>query len=99
MSINRDEWLAALAEAQGVDLVDAHPDAVTVRDFMALMGMCETNARRRLRLLVQQGRAERLTKRFRDTSGHLQTACAYRLLPKETPDAGRSPGRGTRRRP
>lgn len=78
--INRDDWLAAVQEANNQPLPES--DALTARELGELLGMAETTARRRLRAMVAIGMATPTTKLVR--RGNAITKCpAYQL--KTTP--------------
>lgn len=74
--ISRDDWLRALDEAVQAD-GDLDPDALTVLEFAQMCGIPSTTARRRLDLMVEHGKAERVRKR---SAGRIVTVTAYRLM-------------------
>lgn len=90
MTINEDDWLAAVGEAQRAE--PAPSDAMTVSEFAALLGMGRIAAQARLNKMVSLGLATRTTKMIRKTTGGLYTAPAFKLTPsvpkKEASDAG-----------
>lgn len=78
-SINRDEWLAALAEA-GFDRPDIDDQsAVTIAEFAAMVGIPEATASNQLRALVARGKATRTFKRKINAYGRRISYVAYRL--------------------
>ena len=83
--ITRDEWLAALDKVNR-PVLDADPAALTVREFAALLGIGVDAARERLNRLVLAGLAVRVSKQYRDTTGAIQRAPAYRLENKPMTD-------------
>jgi len=81
--ITRNEWLAALDEANTPPPQD--PNVLTVREFADLLGIGRDAAGDRIALLVKAGKAERVTKVIRNVSGSLVKVPAYRLLKKKKP--------------
>ena len=82
--ITRDEWLAALNEAGYHD--EKHdPDAVTIPEFAALIGVTRRTAEWRLKRLVETGHATRAYKRTTRSDGKPITLPAYRLVKPEQP--------------
>lgn len=79
MNINRDEWLRALTEAQLSPIDDQ--DAVTVPEFMALFSLTRSTADRRLRTLVEKGKATKTSKFTNGIDGRRVQAVAFRLNP------------------
>lgn len=79
--INRDQWLGALRDA-GMPHEDDQ-QAVTIRDFMTMLGLKREAARRRLDALVDAGKAVRTSKREARSNGSAHAAVAYRLLGKK----------------
>ncbi len=80
MSINRDDWLKALA---GVT-PELDEGAMTTTEIAAMLGLCRTAAKDRIRKLLADGRAIATNKRMTDTGGRPQIVRAYRLLPAAT---------------
>lgn len=78
--INRDDWLAAIAEAETV-VVDE--SALTAAEFAQLADCAETTARRTLNDWVKSGKAERAQKHFTYSDGRRQRTGAYRLVKSE----------------
>lgn len=76
--INRDEWLHALAEA-GIDQT-SEPDAVTVAEFAAMLGVRDHTAARQLQALEQAGKAKRTRKRSARRDGRMMSHVAYVLV-------------------
>lgn len=77
--INRDAWLQAL-QAVGGDALEDDPDALTAQEFADLMGMARSTAQKRLRELVEAGKAQLVTKRVpRGLGGGTYPSPAYRL--------------------
>lgn len=77
MPITRDDWMAAVKEAEGIP---EESDALTVTEFMALMGMKRTTARKQLLDLVRLGKAQYTTKRQRNMQGVVIEVPAYTLV-------------------
>jgi hypothetical protein len=80
VSINRNEWLKAVADAEAKAREVPESDAMTVQEFAAMIGMNRIGATARLRTLVEMGKAERTRKKIRRSDGVVITANAYRLL-------------------
>lgn len=76
--ISRDEWIAALNEAQPVN----DPAALTVTELAELIGISKPAARLRIAALVKAKRAIPTTKRV-----YRSIVPAYRLV--STPKAGK----------
>lgn len=76
MTINRDEWLKALAS------VDPPTDdsAMTALELGVLLGLGRTAAKERLLKLVKAGTAVVTAKRIKDSAGRQQIVTAYKLL-------------------
>lgn len=84
--ISRDEWIAALDEA---DLgVSEDPTAVTIAEFAAMTGLKRCAGKARLDALVERGRATRTFKWATNGYGRRHRCVAYRLT--ETRRARRS---------
>lgn len=79
VSISRDEWLKALADA-GVKSQEDDQLAVTVMEFAATFDLPAPTARHQLELLVKAGKATRTAKRGRTPYGRSITYNAYRLV-------------------
>jgi hypothetical protein len=80
VTITRDEWLQAMAAAD-VGIPDHAPDAKTAGELVEMSpGMTVQRVNARMRMLITQGRAERVIKRKRDSAGHVRPVVAYRLL-------------------
>jgi hypothetical protein len=78
-TINRDEWLQALKEANCYDDAD-DADAVTAAEFAVLFDTAVSTAWYRLKRLAAAGRAERTKKWTTDTRGRRVHCAAYRLI-------------------
>lgn len=79
MTISRDEWLAALAEAEAIPLED-DPNVLTVRELSDVFGVGPSQASKKARMLVEKGKAERTSKWImRANSGPCRVP-AYRLI-------------------
>lgn len=78
--ITREDWLAALEQAEREAHAVPESDAVSVKEFAAMMGIHRLTAQLRLDQLVATGRAQKTTKRVRRASGVPITVPAYRLL-------------------
>lgn len=76
--ITRDDWLTAMKEAEDAALPDT--DALTVEEFAAVIGMKNHAARKRLRRLVESGKAAQTTKQIRRSDNRVITTTAYRLV-------------------
>ena len=76
MTINRDDWLKALASAAP----EIDDSAMTTREVGALLGLSSTAAKDRVRKLVTEGRARVTNKRITDTGGRTQIVRAYKLV-------------------
>lgn len=80
MSITRDDWLRALNEA-GIAAAEDDQGAITVAEYMALVGVQYDTARRQLRGLVTAGKATQTFKRTRGADGRSLSLKAFRLVP------------------
>lgn len=58
VTISRDEWLAALGEAD----TPSDPDAVTTAEFATMLGCARCTAQNKLVRLVREGKAVRTMK-------------------------------------
>lgn len=85
--ITKDAWLAALDAAQMLPPDD--PDAITIAEFAALVGVKRVAAQRRLDQLVSKGLATP-TRRWVDTGWGRRSVLAYGLVASAAPVA-RSP--------
>jgi hypothetical protein len=75
--INREAWVKALAAVEQPD----NPDAITVSEFAAMLGLTRDAAHTRMRKLLAAGKAKQVaTKRIIDASGRPQRAPAYELI-------------------
>jgi hypothetical protein len=74
-SITRDEWLQALHELQGGDLV-IDPDVLTLAQLTQLWGCGRSTTRDRVIKMIDQGRAVKLL--IRGPRG--QTIAAFKLI-------------------
>ena len=79
--ITRDDWLAALREAEADEIPES--DALTVQEFADMIGMKRHAALRRMAILVREGRAVRTLKKFRRTDNQITSVSAYRLVKPE----------------
>lgn len=77
--ITRDEWVAALKQAEPVN----DPDVFTTYEIGAMVGIRGTAARKHIRRLFAEGKVARASKRITDTSGRVQCVTAYRLVRPE----------------
>jgi hypothetical protein len=77
MNISRDEWLAALNEAQL--LPESDEQALTVWEFQEMFDLPRYTAERRLEALVRAGKATRTNKRCAALDGRVRNMRAYRL--------------------
>lgn len=80
--INRDEWLAALKQAEPQD----DPDVFTTDELAAMVGVKGTAMRNRIRRLLREEKVVRASKRIMDSSGRIQSVNAYKLV-RLTPKA------------
>ena len=79
MSITRDEWLVALREAD--PQIDEQA-ALTTQEFGTIAKLKTTQAKVKLKRLVQAGLARATTKRIIDITGRAQVVTAYQLVKK-----------------
>lgn len=93
--ISRDDWLKAIADVKQVPTDNA--DAVTVQEFMALMGLTKWTASKRLNELATAGKAERTYKFIRSSLGGIVKIPAYRLKTEDPQPCPITSGRGKRR--
>jgi predicted ArsR family transcriptional regulator len=75
-AISRDEWLKAMGEAAA----PPDPDAVTVPEIAALLGMTRHTAYRHVLRLVDEGKAVPTFKRATGRSGVTKRVQAYKLV-------------------
>jgi len=75
-SISRDEWLAALGEAD----VPVDPHALTITEFATLMGMGRQAAASRMTALERAGKAVCVRKIVACRDGRPMRVRAYRLV-------------------
>lgn len=78
--ITRDDWLRALNDLEIVYTAQ-ELEAVTVKEFAALIGCSRSVASLKLTRLVREGKAEKLAKRQRRADGGILHVPAYRLKP------------------
>jgi hypothetical protein len=78
--ISRDEWLAALEEANVGTADPPDPAWVSIYDYAAIVGCHYNKARRDLKRLVQLGKAERRERRRLTEDGAVRAVVCYRLL-------------------
>jgi predicted ArsR family transcriptional regulator len=76
VSINRDEWLAAVRAVEPAN----DPDALTVQELCAILGTKRSATKERVAKLVADGKAVRTSKRVQDVAGRPQVVVAYRLV-------------------
>lgn len=83
--INKDEWLSAVKAANEAPLPAS--DAITLTEFGQLMGVERSQAGKRMRGLVQAGKATPTKKQTRRADGGIIWVPAYRLVktPPPTP--------------
>jgi len=74
----RDDWLRALDDA-GVMSTQDDQQAVTVKEFAAMMGFTNMTASRRLQALAAAGKATRTVKVARVANNRRFPCVAYRL--------------------
>lgn len=79
MAITRDEWLAALAEAQ-TEAPPNDPSVLSASELCSVLGLGRAATDRAIKRLVDSGRAERTTKTIRMINGGLRIVPAYRLI-------------------
>jgi hypothetical protein len=77
-TIARDEWLAALKDAQPV--LDTDPTVLSTRELADVFGMGLAATKHRLDLLVKAGKAQITQKQYRQSDGRIRVIPAYRLL-------------------
>jgi hypothetical protein len=97
MGISVDEWLAALRDVEGTNNHQDNPDAVTVKEFGALVKCGGGRAQHLLLDMVKAGRAEKCRKWITDTAGRKQFVTAYKLT-KEVVHVARPERAGRRQR-
>ncbi len=74
--INRDEWLAALKNAE----CEHDDNAITSSDVAIMLGIGTSAAKVRIRKLVADGKAVAVRKHIKDGTGRTQSVAAYRLI-------------------
>jgi hypothetical protein len=79
VTINREEWLAAIREA-GLNDDAGDQDALTTSEYADMFDLTTDRASKQLRALTKLGRAVRTFKRRMDASGRLTKCVAYRLI-------------------
>lgn len=79
-TINRDEWLSALAESGHPEEIDDNEDFVSIRDFADMLGTSAGTAARRLRHLVKCGKAEEVKRFSRAADGRRVVLLTFKLL-------------------
>lgn len=77
--ISRELWLAALRDAEG----PSDPEAVTVRELAAMLGVSRPTAYEKVAALIAQGKARPTKKLTMRSDGHPMTVTAYRLIQEE----------------
>lgn len=82
MTISRDEWLNALADAG--DPVVNDPDAITIGEFAEMLGLPLSTATHKIARLVSTGRATKTRTVRTNAYGRTLYYIGYRLI---TPDA------------
>ncbi len=78
VTISREDWLAATAEATAAK-ADDDPGLLSYYEYAALLQVALGTAVKRLNGLVSAGRAIRTTKRMVTSDGRLRTVVAFRL--------------------
>lgn len=95
MTISRDDWLKAIEATSALPPSD--PDAITIKEFAEMIGRSRCNAEDRMRKLVEQGKAERVTKYVRRVDGSGYPSPAYRLIRAvPTANTGKTPSKRRR---
>jgi DNA-binding Lrp family transcriptional regulator len=74
--IARDEWLAALGEAD----TPLEPNAITAPELARQLGVSVTQTRERIRKLIEQGKARRAVTTRTNINGHACRVTGYVLL-------------------
>lgn len=75
--IDRDKWLAALKDAASTPLPASN--AVTIREFAEITGFNVCHATRKMRQLVEAGKATATRKNIRRSDGAILSVPAYVL--------------------
>ena len=83
--ISRDEWLKALGDA----IEPPDPDAVTLAELAALLGVDRQMAYRHVKKLIKDGKAAIAVKYATTASGLTKRVAAYRLVKHEARPAAR----------
>jgi hypothetical protein len=87
--INRDQWLAAIKDATEQPLPPS--DALTVKEFCALLEVNRFTATQRLQRLLALKKIEKTVKLIRRTDGVVIRATAYRLIQEPADVRPRTP--------
>ena len=74
-TINREAWLVAMSATEP----PVDPDALTLHEVAAVLGLERTAARFRIKKMIGAGLATATKKRIQDTAGRWQSVPAYRL--------------------
>ena len=80
-AISRDEWLAALGEADTPN----DPDALTKQELCGLLKVSRSAVQERLARLLAEGKATRTTKIVKDGMGRRLRVPAYKLVKADAP--------------
>ncbi len=80
MKITESELLEELRRGQATN---APPDAMTLREIAAALGLSLSATKERLRRLRDEGRLAVWTTRVCDSAGRMQMAPAYTILPRK----------------
>ncbi len=88
--MTREDWLAALQEAEAAARPVNDPDVITLREFAELLQVSPEHAGRRMRQLVAAGLAESARKQIVRLNGAYYTVNAYRLKQKQTKEVARA---------
>ena len=81
MNISRDEWLAAMGEADTPN----DPDALTKLELCALLKISRSAMQERLARMLAEGKATRTTKMTKDGMGRRLRVPAYKLVKANAP--------------
>ena len=79
VTITRDDWLAALSEAQST-LPEQDPNVLSTVELSEVLGCNVSTAKRKAAILVKAGKVEQSEKLIRMTNGGLKRVPAWRLL-------------------
>jgi hypothetical protein len=78
--ITRDAWLKALKDATThAPLPPSDPNVLTVNELAPIFGLSPVQTSRRVRMMVDAGKAVQTTKTIRQANGVLRVVPAYRL--------------------